>query len=389
MRILILGAGPAGLYFAYLMKRKHPDAFIRIVEQNAADSTFGFGVVFSDRALDFLRDDDPATHALLAPEMETWRSLTLIHRGVPVVIDGVGFAAIGRLRLLQLMQKRLATVGVTPEFDTVIDQRAALDGYDLVVAADGANSFVRRSDETRFGTRIEHLKNKFVWFGTTKRFDSLTQTFIETAHGAFNAHHYRYSPELSTFIVECDPDTWESAGFANMDELATKAFCEHIFSDTLDGHPLVTNKSVWRSFPKISNEHWFVENKVLVGDALRTAHFSIGSGTRLAFEDVIALAKAFDAHPSDVSSALAAYESARRPTVDKLVTAANASADWYEHFKDHMKLAPWDLAWDYIQRSGRVDVEKLKKVSPEFVEGYMNHCRLQDETVTANMSSGE
>lgn len=378
MRILILGAGPAGLYFAYLMKRKHPAVSIRIVEQNAADSTFGFGVVFSDRALDFLREDDHETYALLAPEMETWKNLTLIHRGTPVTIDGVGFAAIGRLKLLQLMQKRLATVGVTPEFSTVIKQREDLEGYDLVVAADGANSFVRRSYEDRFGTRIENLKNKFVWYGTTKRFESLTQTFIETEHGTFNAHHYRYSPELSTFIVECDPATWKNAGFESMDEAETKAFCERIFSDTLDGHPLVTNKSTWRNFPKISNQHWVVDNKVLVGDALRTAHFSIGSGTRLAFEDVIALAKAFDEPSADVPSALATYEAVRRPIVDKLVTAANTSADWYEHFRDHIKLAPWDLAWSYIQRSGRVDVEKLKKVSPAFVKGYLNYRREVD-----------
>lgn len=370
MRILILGAGPAGLYFAYLMKRQHPQASIRVVEQNAADSTFGFGVVFSERALDFLREDDPTTYDYIVPNMEKWKDLTLVHRNERIVIDGVGFAAIGRLNLLQVMQRQLGTVGVTPEYNVRLTDKADLEGYDLVVAADGANSFVRQCYEEQFGTSIVPLQNKFVWYGTSKRFESLTQTFIETEHGAFNAHHYRYAPDMSTFIVECDPDTWTNAGFAQMDELATKQFCERVFADTLDGHPLVTNKSIWRNFPKVSNRNWVVGNKVLVGDALRTAHFSIGSGTRLAFEDVIALAKAFREEPDNVTAALKSYEQARRPIVDKLVTAANTSAEWYEHFREHMKLAPWELAWNYIQRSGRVDMEKLKGVSPRFVEGY-------------------
>lgn len=370
MCILILGAGPAGLYFAFLMKRQHPDAAIRIVEQNAADSTFGFGVVFSERALDFLREDDPETYALIVPQMETWKDLTLVHRNERIAIDGVGFAAIGRLKLLQIMQQRLNTVGMTPEFNHQITDEAELEGYDLVVAADGANSFVRRCHADQFGTTVVSLQNKFVWYGTTKRFESLTQTFIKSEHGTFNAHHYRYSPDMSTFIVECDPATWSSAGFEHMDEATTRQFCERIFAETLDGHPLVTNKSVWRNFPKVSNRNWIAGNKVLVGDALRTAHFSIGSGTRLAFEDVIALAKTLKEHPADVSAALASYEAARRPIVDKLVTAANTSAQWYEHFRGRMELHPWELAWSYIQRSGRVDIEKLRKVSPKFVEGY-------------------
>lgn len=370
MRILILGAGPAGLYFAYLMKRQHPQASIRVVEQNAADSTFGFGVVFSERALDFLREDDPTTYDYIVPNMEKWKDLTLVHRNERIVIDGVGFAAIGRLKLLQVMQRQLGTVGVVPEYNVRLTDKTDLEGYDLVVAADGANSFVRQCYEDQFGTTIVPLQNKFVWYGTSKRFESLTQTFIETTHGAFNAHHYRYAQDMSTFIVECDPDTWNKASFAQMDELATKQFCERVFADTLDGHPLVTNKSIWRNFPKVSNRNWVVGNKVLVGDALRTAHFSIGSGTRLAFEDVIALAKAFREEPDNVAAALKTYEQARRPIVDKLVTAANTSAEWYEHFREHMKLAPWELAWNYIQRSGRVDMEKLKGVSPRFVEGY-------------------
>jgi 2-polyprenyl-6-methoxyphenol hydroxylase-like FAD-dependent oxidoreductase len=370
MNILIAGAGPAGLYLAYLLKRHDSRHRIRIVEQNPPDSTFGFGVVFSDRALDFLRDDDGETHALILPAMRRWTDLSVVHRGQRITIDGVGFAAIGRLQLLQLLQQRLASVGVEPQFRQTLGDAAALAGYDLVVAADGANSFVRRTHEAAFGTLIEPLANRFVWYGTTQPFDTLTQTFVTTGFGCLNAHHYPYAPGMSTFIIECDPATWQRAGFDRMDEEPTRKRLEQAFAETLGGQPLIANKSIWRQFPKIRNAHWSAGHCVLVGDALRTAHFSIGSGTRLAFEDVIALAKALREHGADLQSALQAYEAARRPVVDKLVDAANRSADWYEHFALHMQLEPWALAWSYIQRSGRVDIGKLRQVSPRFVAGY-------------------
>ena len=369
MKTLILGAGPAGLYLAYLLKRQNPADEVRIVEQNPADSTFGFGVVFSDRALDFLRDDDAPTHDLLVPGMQRWTDLTLIHRGERVTIDGVGFAAIGRLQLLQLMQQRLHSVGITPEYRHTVTEQRELAGHDLVVAADGANSFVRRGCEPEFGTRISPLANKFVWYGTTQRFETLSQTFVSTDAGTFNAHHYRYAETLSTFIVECDPQTWARAGFEHMNEAQSRAYNEQVFAETLGGHALITNKSVWRNFPKISNQRWSVGHRVLVGDALRTAHYSIGSGTRLAFEDTIALARALREQRNDVPSALAVYEAARRPIVDKLLAGANRSADWYEQFPAHMQMAPWPMAWSYIQRSGRVDAERLRQVSPRFVAG--------------------
>lgn len=370
MNVLIVGAGPAGLYLAYLLQRQHAGHRIRIVEQNPPDATFGFGVVFSDRALDFLRDDDEETHALIVPAMRRWTDLALVHRGQRITIDGVGFAAIGRLQLLQLLQQRLASVGVVPAYRTTLADPQALEGYDLVVAADGANSFVRRTHEAAFGTQLEPLDNRFVWYGTTQPFDRLTQTFIDTPFGAMNAHHYPYAAGMSTFIVECAPDTWQRAGFADKSEDETRALLEQAFAETLGGKPLVANKSLWRQFPKIRNAHWSVGHKVLVGDALRTAHFSIGSGTRLAFEDVIALARALREHADEVPAALQAYEAARRPIVDKLVDAANRSADWYEHFTEHMRLEPWAMAWSYIQRSGRVDIDKLRQVSPRFVAGY-------------------
>jgi 2-polyprenyl-6-methoxyphenol hydroxylase-like FAD-dependent oxidoreductase len=289
-----------------------------------------------------------------------------------------------------LLQRRLQSIGLGPEYRHTLAQDDALQGYDLVVAADGAHSTVRRALAPQFGTTIEPLHNRFAWYGTTQRFDSLSQTFIRTEHGCMNAHHYRYAPgtglpgrpsgghglvphaaaPVSTFIVECDAATWQRAGFEQMDDAQTRHCIEHAFATVLDGHALIGNKSVWRQFPKVSNRHWSVGNRVLVGDALRTAHFSIGSGTRLAFEDVIALARALREHGRDLPAALAAYEAARRPVVDKLVAAADRSADWYEHFAEHMQLEPWDLAWSYIQRSGRIDPLKLRQASPRFAAGY-------------------
>ena len=359
MRVLVAGAGPAGLYFSYLLRKNRPDWRIRVVEQNRADSTFGFGVVFSDRALEFLREDDPTTYELITPQMEMWTDLTVVHRGTPVVIDGIGFAAIGRLKLLRLLQQQAASVGVVPEYEKTLKSPEA--GYDLVVAADGVNSVVRTWHD--FGTTVSHLTNKFAWYGTQSLFPTLTQTFVANEHGTFNAHHYRHAPNMSTFVVECDAATWQGAGFAAMDEPATLAYLERLF-----GHRLVSNKSIWRNFPNLRNKQWFVGHTVLIGDALRTAHFSIGSGTRLAMEDAIALVKALEAH-SAVQEALAAFEAARRPIVEKLLAAADASGAWYDRFPEHMKLAPREFAWSYIQRSGRVDPERLRKTSPRFVDG--------------------
>ena len=367
MKMLIAGAGPAGLYLAYLVKRQLPGWEVRLLEQNPRDSTFGFGVVFSERALEFLRADDPETYARITPEMEAWTDITVVLRGTPVVIDGIGFAAIGRLKFLQLLRQQLEFAGVSPLFNQVFDQRENLDDYDLIVAADGANSAIRRTAD--FGTTLTPLTNRFAWFGTTRVFDTLTQTFVQNEAGTFNAHHYRHSPQMSTFVFECDAATWLRAGFERMDEAATLAYCERVFADALRGHRLVSNKSIWRNFPRVRNRRWVSGNKVLIGDAQRTAHFSIGSGTRLAMEDGIALTKSLAEFKHDIPGALAAFESTRRPIVEKLVAAADASADWYERFPEHMRLAPREFAWSYIQRSGRIDPEKLRAIAPRFVAG--------------------
>ncbi|RZN33507.1 monooxygenase [Bradyrhizobium sp. Leo121] len=365
----MIGGGPGGLYFAYLWKRRHPDAVVELFEQNPAGATWGFGVVFSDQALEFLRADDPDTVDAIAPNMESWKNITLNLRGESVEIDGVGFSSIGRLALLSLLQERVRAVGVTPQFEKPIQSVDALQGYDLIVAADGLNSLVRRSFEGDFGTSLSYSSNKFVWYGTAKRFETLSQTFVKTERGAFNAHHYRYSPTMSTFLVECDRATWHAYGFANKDADHAKSVCEEVFAETLGGQPLISNKSLWRNFPWIWNEHWSFKNMVLIGDALHSAHFSIGSGTRLAIEDAIALTKALESE-AHVSTALHRYEAERKPIVKKLVTAARTSADWYEKFPEHMKLDPMDFAFSYITRSGRIDDARLRAMSPNFMAGY-------------------
>ena len=369
MRIAILGAGPAGLYLSFLLKRRRPEADITVIEQNPADATFGFGVVFSDRALEFLREDDEPTYAAIVPQMESWNDITLVHRGERIVIDGVGFAAIGRLKLLQLLQERALSVGIAPIYRRTVDTLDELTGFDLIVGADGVNSLVRRTHAEQFGASVCYLSNRFAWFGTGKRFETLTQTFIATDLGHFNAHHYRFTPDLSTFIVEVDEPTFERAGFAKMSEQDARAVCERVFAGALGGHPLISNNSIWRRFPLVHNERWSCGNHVLLGDALHTAHFSIGSGTRLAMEDAIALDKALATH-KDLPAALHAYEAARRPILDKLVAGANGSGEWYEHFAEHMKLSPVDFAMSYIIRSGRINIERLRKLSPRFVERF-------------------
>jgi 2-polyprenyl-6-methoxyphenol hydroxylase-like FAD-dependent oxidoreductase len=370
MRIAILGAGPAGLYLGYLLKRRRPDANVTIVEQNPADATFGFGVVFSDRALEFLREDDPETYAAITPKMEAWDDMTLVHRNERIVIDGIGFGAIGRLKLLQLLQQRLRSVDVAPEFSRAVTSLDEFVSADLVVGADGVNSLVRRSLADEFGASVTYLANRFAWFGTGQRYDTLTQTFRHTPIGGFNAHHYRYAPGRSTFIVETDEASFARAGFERMEESESRSLCQKIFADALDGHPLISNNSVWRRFPLVRNTRWHHGKCVLIGDALHTAHFSIGSGTRLAMEDAIALDRALAEHDDDIAAALPAFEAARRPIVDKLLAGAMASAAWYENFAEHMELAPADFAMSYITRSGRVDLDRLRKLSPRFVERY-------------------
>jgi 2-polyprenyl-6-methoxyphenol hydroxylase-like FAD-dependent oxidoreductase len=370
VRIAVVGGGPAGLYFSYLWKSRNPRSQIDLFEQNDPGATFGFGVVFSDEALEFLRSDDPATVDLIAPRMERWRNITIDLCGDRVEIDGVGFSGIGRLDLLTLLQEQARSAGVAIHHGTQVASPNALASYDLIAGADGLNSLMRRAYEGDFSTSLSYSSNKFVWYGTAKRFETLSQTFIRTGMGAFTAHHYRYSPGMSTFLVECDRSTWQRYGFATMTEDESRIACQVIFRGALDGHSLVSNKSVWRNFPWVWNAHWSYRNLVLIGDALRSAHFSIGSGTRLAMEDAIALVKALEASPTDVGSALARFEASRKPIVEKIVAAARESAGWYERFPNAMTLEPLDFAYSYITRSGRISEHRLKEMSPAFMARY-------------------
>ncbi|MEO9877043.1 MAG: FAD-dependent monooxygenase [Anderseniella sp.] len=366
MRVSIAGAGPAGLYAAILIRRARPDIDISIVEQNPSDATFGFGVVFSDQALGFLREDDPDTAALIEPHMQRWSDIAVVHKNHRIAIDGVGFSAIGRLDLLRQLQRRAAQLGMHPVYDTRVATVDALGPADLIIGADGLNSVVRTAAPDEFGVRVETLSNRFIWYGADREFDALTQSFVETRLGKFNAHHYRYQAGRSTFIIETTDAIWHEAGFADLDAETTRTVCEELFADVLGDARLVDNNSAWRQFPNLTCERFYSGNRVLVGDALHTAHFSIGSGTRLALEDVIALVEALKSSDWNIPVALAAFQDARHPALQKIVNAATRSAHWYEGFDQHMALEPWPFALSYIRRAGRLDADKLRRFAPAF-----------------------
>lgn len=371
--IQVLGAGPAGLYVAILLRKAMPRLRVTVTEQNPDSATFGFGVVFSDQALSFLKADDPETHDLITPRMERWENMTLDLQGQRVTLDGVGFSAIGRLELLQLLQARARSEGVELRYGTNVGSLNELDG-DLVIGADGVNSLVRSALESSFGVERSYFNNRFAWFGTSRPFDTLTQTFVRTPHGVMNAHHYRYTPNRSTFIVECDAKTFHAEGFDMMDEGSTARACGKVFADTLGGAPLIANRSMWRQFPKLWCRNWVAGKYVLLGDAAHTAHYSIGSGTRLAMEDAIVLARSLTQH-GDIQTALSAFEAERQPIAKKIVDAANTSALWYDQFATKMDMHPLDFAFDYITRSGRVDMHRLRAHSPLLMAAYEDHKR--------------
>ena len=372
--IEILGGGPAGLYTAILVRRLLPHVRVRVTEQNPEGATFGFGVVFSDQALEFLKADDPETYDLVTPHMERWRNMTLNLPGGSVTLDGVGFTAIGRLQLIEILTERARALDVPIRFGKPLENLSELDA-DLVVGADGLNSLVRTAFEDQFKPTMEYFDNRFAWFGATVPFETLTQTFIETEFGPMNAHHYRFAPDRSTFIVECEAATYRKAGFEGLGEEESATRCSALFADVLKGTKLVTNKSMWRRFPKLWCESWVADNHVLLGDSVHTAHFSIGSGTRLALEDAIALVNALAAH-SSVEEALAFYQERRAPVARKIVNAANTSAAWYETFGEKMRLAPMDFAHDYLMRSGRMTEERLLQIAPRFAADYAAHRAL-------------
>ncbi len=377
MHINIVGAGPSGLYFAYLMKKTWPAWRIRVLEQNAHDDTFGFGVVLSGRALSFLSDADSSVVERLLAHMQTWSDQHIVLNGARVVIDGSSFSAISRLVLLEQLQKICLAVGVEIEFHKRIPDPASMKDCDVLVGADGANSVVRDAFPQEFGTEIVDLKNYFAWYGMKKPYPAHTLTFLSRPDGAFCGHHYRYTPAMSTFVAEVDAQTWVSSGLAGMDEVQRREFSEDVFHTTIDDGDFIDNRSIWRRYRIIKNARWSHRNAVLIGDALRTAHPSIGSGTRLAIEDSIALWRAFQAEGADISAAFNRYQSEREPIRDKLNRAAELSITWYEGMADKMQMHPLDFTYDYMLRTGVMTRERLTRDCPQFMAQYAAHAGAQ------------
>ena len=327
MRIAIAGGGPAGLYFAILIKRLDPAHDVVVYERNAPDDTFCFGVVFSDETLDAIEAADPPAFAEIARRFARWAEIDVHYRGETITSGGHGFSALSRRELLGLLQRRAGDLGVDLRFRT---EAPPDPDADLVVGADGVNSRVRARHEQAFGPTFERGRSKYIWLGTERVFDAFKFYVAQTEHGVFQVHGYPYSDAMSTFIVETSEETWRRAGLDQAGEEESIAFCEGLFADALDGHRLLGNNSRWIDFVTVRNAAWSHENAVLLGDAAHTAHFSIGSGTKLAIEDAIALAWAFREHPDDVPAALASYEAERRPIVESTQRAAHGSREWFE-----------------------------------------------------------
>jgi anthraniloyl-CoA monooxygenase len=367
MRITIIGGGPAGLYFAILMKKADPAHQIRIHERNGPDDTFGWGVVFSGKTLANLRFADEESHAEITKEFEAWDNVDVVRGEEKISIHGNSFSGISRLRLLKILQRRAEELGVEVNYRTEIQDLEPLrNGCDLFVGADGVNSTVRLRYADRFKPDLDFRAHRYIWYGTNQLFHGLTLTFRENQAGTFAAHSYKFNKTTSTFIVECDPQTWERAGFATMSDEDTRDYVGKVFSADLKGNRLLSNNSKWINFLLVKNTDWFFDNVVLLGDALHTAHFSIGSGTKLAMEDAIALVQTFQ-RTSDVEDALASFTATRRPVIEDYQAAAFESMKWFENAAQYMHLSPMDLAFSVMMRSGRVSYEDLKRRDPNFI----------------------
>jgi anthraniloyl-CoA monooxygenase len=387
VKIVSIGGGPAGLYFAILMKKARPDAQIVVHERNRSGDTFGFGVVFSDATLDRLEAADGPTYQAITSRFYHWDDIDIHYRGQVVRSTGHGFAGLSRQTLLDVLERRALELGVEIRFESEIKRVADVGEADLVLVADGVNSLIRAELADRFHPSIDFRPNRFVWLGTTKPFEAFTFYFKETEHGLFQVHAYRYEPGQSTFILECSEQAYFRAGLDRATEDETIARFEKVFEQELEGHRLLKNRSIWRSFPVVRNEKWHSDNVVLVGDAAHTAHYSIGSGTKLAMEDSIELAQAVLSHDR-VADALAAYESGRRPGVESLQRAAQVSLEWFESTPRYLKMEPLSFAMSLLTRSLRITHENLKVRDPKFVEavdrGFAEEAARQSGRATAH-----
>ncbi len=377
MRITCVGGGPAGLYFALLMKKANPAHVVRVLERNRAGDTFGWGVVLSDQTVDALREADAETAAEIADAFNHWDDIAVHIAGRRIVSGGHGFCGIGRKKLLNILQARCEQLGVELVYETDVPDDAGLDA-DLVIAADGLNSRLRQKYAATYQPDIDLRRCRFVWLGTTKLFDAFTFDFQRTPWGWFQAHAYRFDATHSTFIVEAPEAVWRAAGLEAMSKEEAIAFCEQLFAGVLDGHPLISNAShlrgsaQWIRFPRVVCKTWVHRNErgtpvVLMGDAAHTAHFSIGSGTKLALEDAIALARDLQAHPNDLDAALADYQASRSVEVLRIQNAARNSTEWFENVERHARLAPEQFAYSLLTRSQRISHENLRLRDARYV----------------------
>jgi anthraniloyl-CoA monooxygenase len=383
MKIVCIGGGPAGLYFALLMKQQDPRHEIAVVERNKPYDTFGWGVVFSDQTLGNLQVADPTSAAQILDAFNHWDDIEVNIRGHKITSGGHGFCGIGRKRLLNILQARCEEVGVELVFESDVQSANAYAGADLVIASDGLNSRVRNEFAASFGPDVDMRRNRFVWLGTTRLFDAFTFDFQETAHGWFQAHAYRFDATHSTFIVETPEEVWQKAGLDRMEKEDAIAFCEKLFARTLQGHALLSNaahlrgSTQWIKFPRVVCDHWVHRlggtggtPVVLMGDAAHTAHFSIGSGTKLALEDAIELARTIGKSPGDLAGALLAYEAVRSVEVLKIQNAARNSTEWFEHVDRYVSLPPEQFAYSLLTRSQRISHENLRLRDKDYVEEY-------------------
>lgn len=365
MRIAVIGGGPGGLYFALLIKRDFPAATVDVFERNRPDDTFGFGVVFSDQTLDTFERVDMPTYEAIRRDFAYWDDIEVHHKGTVQRIGGNGFCGCARVTLLRILQRRCAGLGVRLRFEREIDL-GELDGYDLIVAADGINSRIRETFRDHFQPEVDLRPNQFCWMGSTRPLDAFSFFFSETPHGIFIAHTYQYEAGRSTWVLETDPETFGRAGLAAADEATSAAFLEQVFAAPLAGHRLITNRSIWRRFPMIRCRRWVKDNIVLIGDAKGTAHYSIGSGTKLAMEDAIALHAAF-CEGRDVAAALQAFEADRRVEVEKTQHAADVSLVWFEHVRRFWDMTPVQFAFGLMTRSKAITYDNLRLRAADFV----------------------